>query len=135
MTRTIHQLPPGEIPEGRAEFVLSLCAYAQQRTLEPVLEPGVTGEAPGRGPDELPADPPIGHCLASGTRKRGQLTLGAPLGFRGVDGAFLWHLLPDSGKVEEKCILQRSDVSASDGVCPLHVRLQKEAITASVLST
>jgi hypothetical protein len=32
----------GEIPKGRAEFVLSLCAYARQRTLEPVLEPGVT---------------------------------------------------------------------------------------------
>ena len=42
MTRKTHLPPPGEIPEGRAEFVLSLCAYAQQRTLEPVLEPGVT---------------------------------------------------------------------------------------------
>jgi hypothetical protein len=35
--------PSSEIPEGRAEFVLSLCVYARQRTLEPVLEPGVTG--------------------------------------------------------------------------------------------
>ncbi len=34
--------PSGEIPKGRAEFVLSLCAYALQRTLEPELEPGVT---------------------------------------------------------------------------------------------
>jgi len=32
----------GEIPEGRAVLVPSLCAYARQRTLEPVLEPGVT---------------------------------------------------------------------------------------------
>jgi hypothetical protein len=32
----------GEIPKGRAELILSLCAYARQRTLEPVLEPGVT---------------------------------------------------------------------------------------------
>ena len=33
---------PGEIPEGRAELFLSLCTYARQRTLEPVLETGVT---------------------------------------------------------------------------------------------
>jgi len=32
----------GEIPEGRAELVLRLSAYARERTLEPVLEPGVT---------------------------------------------------------------------------------------------
>jgi hypothetical protein len=34
--------PHGEIPEGRAEFLRSLQVYARQRTLEPVLEPGVT---------------------------------------------------------------------------------------------
>jgi hypothetical protein len=34
--------PSGEIPEGRAEFTLGLGVYARQRTLEPVLEPGVT---------------------------------------------------------------------------------------------
>jgi len=44
MNRNIHPYHPGEIPEGRAESVLSLCAYAQQRTLEPELEPGVTKE-------------------------------------------------------------------------------------------
>jgi hypothetical protein len=42
MTRIILRPTLGEIPEGRAEFVLSLCVYAQQRTLEPVLELGVT---------------------------------------------------------------------------------------------
>ena len=45
MTRIIHRHPPGEIPEGRAEFLPSLYAHALQRTLEPVLEPGVTWEA------------------------------------------------------------------------------------------
>jgi hypothetical protein len=60
MTRIIHQHPPGEIPEGRAEFILSLCAYAPRRTLEPELEPGVTrcaskgGIQPkGSGPSHL----------------------------------------------------------------------------------
>ena len=43
LTASTLQLPPGEVPKGRAELVLSLCAYARQRTLEPVLEPGVTG--------------------------------------------------------------------------------------------
>jgi len=42
MTRGTNRLPPGEIPEGRAKLFLSLYAYARQRTLEPVLEPGVT---------------------------------------------------------------------------------------------
>jgi hypothetical protein len=41
-TRIIHLLLSGEIPEGRAELILSLCVYARQRTLEPELEPGVT---------------------------------------------------------------------------------------------
>jgi len=39
---TFLQLLPGEIPEGRAELVLSPGVFARQRTLEPVLEPGVT---------------------------------------------------------------------------------------------
>ena len=42
MTRnTLYHLH-GEIPEGRAESLPSLHAYARQRTREPVLEPGVT---------------------------------------------------------------------------------------------
>jgi hypothetical protein len=41
-TRIFHLRLSGEIPEGRAEWVFSLCAYAPQRTLEPVLESGVT---------------------------------------------------------------------------------------------
>jgi hypothetical protein len=49
--------PFGEIPEGRAELVLSLCAYARQRTLEPVLEPGVAGNADlwGIKPNGIPS--------------------------------------------------------------------------------
>ena len=45
MTRETQRPPPGEIPEGRAEFLPSLYAHALQRTLEPVLETGVTWEA------------------------------------------------------------------------------------------
>jgi hypothetical protein len=44
--RSIHQPPHGEVPEGRAELGLSPGVYALQRTLEPVLEPGVTKKDP-----------------------------------------------------------------------------------------
>jgi len=42
MTRKTHPLKPGEIPEGRAEFLPSPRVHAHQRILEPELEPGVT---------------------------------------------------------------------------------------------
>jgi len=50
MTRRNHPVLPGEIPKGQAEFVVSLCVYARQRTLEPVLElMGVTEKSVSRG--------------------------------------------------------------------------------------
>lgn len=41
--------PPGEVPEGWAESTLNPCVHAPRRTLEPELEPGVSGWASKEG--------------------------------------------------------------------------------------
>ncbi len=58
MTRKTHRLPPGEIPEGRARAPSDQATqlHPRKRTLTPVLEPGVIGNADleGIGPQTHP---------------------------------------------------------------------------------